>query len=93
MGRKLEAKLRPEEHEPHTRRLVRWARGHKDSKPGATRISQAYMRRVCGAKVTRLTPGDLFVCQWLGSSRGEPMDVQKSAEAIVAARTAVKGQT
>ena len=43
------------------------------------------MRRVDGAKVTRLTPGDLFVCRRLARLRGVAMGGQKSAEAIGAA--------
>ena len=34
---------------------ARWARGPIDSKPEVIRIVPAYMRRVCGRKVTRLT--------------------------------------
>ena len=43
------------------------------------------MRRVDGAKVTRLTPGDLLVCHWLVKSRDVTKGKQKSAEVIVAA--------
>jgi len=41
------------------------------------------MRRVDGAKVTRLTLGDLDPCLWLAPSRDGVIGVQKSAEAIV----------
>lgn len=51
------------------------------------------MRRVYGAKVTRLTLGDLPVGLWLRAPRGVRTGRQKSAEAIVAARTAAKGRT
>jgi hypothetical protein len=61
VGRKLQAKPRPEAHEPHTRHpeggeepLVSEARCHPD--PGL------YMRRVDGVKVTRLTLGGLLFC-------------------------------
>ena len=43
------------------------------------------MRRVDGAKVTRLTPGDLFVCHVLAALRGVAKGKQKSAEAVLAA--------
>ena len=49
------------------------------------------MRRVDGAKVTRLTPGDLLICRVLGTLRGVPKDKQKSAEAIVAAAYGSEG--
>src|SRR3990172_7157841 len=50
------------------------------------------MRRADGAKVTRLTPGDLLVCsKGLAASKGAAMDEQKSAEAKVAARRAANG--
>jgi hypothetical protein len=39
-----------------------WARGHKDSKPDVIRTGAAYMRRVDGVTVTRLTLGDLLAC-------------------------------
>jgi hypothetical protein len=44
-----------------------WARGHNDSKPDVIRTGGAYMRRVDGANVTRLTLGDLLAC--LAASR------------------------
>ena len=43
------------------------------------------MRRVDGVKVTRFTPGDLFVCRRLARLRGLAMGEQKSAEAVLAA--------
>jgi hypothetical protein len=43
------------------------------------------MRRVDGVKVTRLTPGDLFVCHELVTPRGVAKGKQKSAEAVLAA--------
>jgi len=49
------------------------------------------MRRVCGAKVTRLTPGDLSVCLRLVASRGVTKGGQESAEAIVAALDSGEG--
>ena len=39
-----------------------WARGRKDSKPNVIRTESAYIRRVCGRKVTRLTLRDLSRC-------------------------------
>ena len=39
-----------------------WARGHKHSKPDVIRTGGAYMRRVDGVTVTRLTLGDLLAC-------------------------------
>ena len=43
---------------------------------------------VDGAKVTRLTLGDLSLCwRQLGTSRGEPMQRQKSATATLADRS------
>jgi len=62
-----------------------WARGRIDPKPDAIRIDSAYMRRVCGRKVARLTLRGLPVCLVLGSPRGGPMSRQKSAEVIVVA--------
>lgn len=62
-----------------------WARGRIDPKPNAIRTGSAYMRRVCGRKVARLTLRGLPVCLELGSPRGGPMSRQKSAEAIVVA--------
>ena len=50
------------------------------------------MRRVDGAKVTRLTPGDLPDCFELGTSRGVPRGGQKSAEAKKPQRTAVRAE-
>ena len=41
------------------------------------------MRRVCGAKVTCLTLGDLPICLVLLASQGAKMGWQKSAEAAV----------
>ena len=41
---------------------ARWARARRDPKPDVTRNRRAYMRRMYGAKVTRLTPGGLSVC-------------------------------
>ncbi len=62
-----------------------WARGPVDSKPNAIRTDSAYMRRVCGRKVTRLTLRDLPSCLVLAASRDVAMRWQKSAEAIVVA--------
>ena len=62
-----------------------WARGRIDLKPDAIRTGWAYMRRVGGRKVARLTLRGLPVCHVLGSLRGGPMGRQKSAEAIVVA--------
>ena len=39
----------------------RWVRGPKDPKPDAIRTEGAYMRRVYGRKVTRLTLGGLLI--------------------------------
>ena len=39
------------------------------------------MWQVDGAKVTRLTLGDLHACLVLGSPQGGPMGAQESAEA------------
>jgi hypothetical protein len=50
------------------------------------------MRRVDGAKVTRLTPGDLPLCPCgLVAPRGAARERQKSAEAIVAAMQRSEG--
>lgn len=49
------------------------------------------MHRVDGVKVTRLTTGDLHCCFVLGLPRGKPMTMQKSAEAILVARTRDEG--
>lgn len=49
------------------------------------------MRRVYGVKVTRLTPGGLYVCPWLVAPKGAAMGVQKSAEVIVAAAHGSEG--
>jgi len=65
---------------------VWWAKRPKDLKPDTTRIGRTYMRRVDGAKVTRLTLGGLLICQVLVASQGAAMGEQKSAEAIRAAR-------
>jgi hypothetical protein len=40
------------------------ARGHKDLKPNVIRTERAYMRRVDGVIVTRLTLGELHRCRW-----------------------------
>ena len=42
------------------------------------------MRRVDGAKVTRLTPGELLVCPVLAMPQGVVKGGQKSAEVILA---------
>ena len=42
--------------------LVRWARGRIDLKPDVIRTGSAYMRRIRGRKVTRLTLRDLPFC-------------------------------
>jgi hypothetical protein len=39
------------------------AKGPTSLKPEPTRTERAYMRRVVGEKVTRLTPGDLHTCR------------------------------
>lgn len=62
---------------------TRWTRGHEDPKSDVIRIAPAYMRRVCGEKVARLTLGDLETCLVLGVARAALMGRQKSAEAIV----------
>ncbi len=66
-----------------------WARGREDSKPNVIRTESAYIRRVCGKKVTRLTLRDLSVC-FVEDTSDEASDFersrllwQKSAEAIV----------
>lgn len=66
-----------------------WARGRKDSKPNVIQTESAYIRRVCGRKVTRLTLRDLPWCFFEDTSE-EASDFerscllcQKSAEAIV----------
>jgi len=41
---------------------ARWARGPIDSKPEVIRIGPAYMRRMYGRKVARLTLRDLPAC-------------------------------
>ena len=50
-----------------------------------------YMRRMYGAKVTRLSPGELWPCLVLGPLRGGPMGPQQSAAAVVAACTGCEG--
>ncbi len=58
--------------------LVSEARCHPDRR--------AYIRRVHGVKVTRLTPGGLSGCpRGLAESQDEAMTGQKSAEAEVVA--------
>jgi hypothetical protein len=47
-----------------------WARGHNDSKPDVIRTGEAYMRRVDGVTVTRLTLGDLLACPELVTPTG-----------------------
>ena len=66
-----------------------WARGRKDSKPNVIRTEPAYIRRVCGRKVTRLTLRDLSRCI-VEDTSGDASEFerirllrQKSAEAIV----------
>jgi len=72
--------------------LSRWTRGPIDSKSNDIRIEAAYMRRVGGRKVTRLTLRDLSRCLFedtSGQSRGferNRLSWQKSAEAIVSRR-------
>lgn len=62
VGRKLQAKLWSEEHEPHMRQ-AKLGRGSIEVRsPKVIRITRLYMWRMYGAKVTRLTPGDLSVC-------------------------------
>ena len=69
--------------------LAWWARGRKDSKPNVIRTEPAYIRRVCGRKVTRLTLRDLRWCIFEDTSEGASdfarsrLLRQKSAEAIV----------
>jgi hypothetical protein len=60
--RKLYAKLRPDEQEAHRGDGTR-ARGHENLKPKVIRRVPAYMRRVDGRKVARLTLGDLPFCR------------------------------
>ena len=72
--------------------LSRWTRGPIDSKSYDIRIGMAYMRRVFGRKVTRLTLRDLS--RWLseetsGQASGFErirLSWQKSAEAILSRR-------
>lgn len=49
--------------------LSRWTRGQIDSKSNDIRIEMAYMRRVYGRKVTRLTLRDLSRCLIEGNFR------------------------
>lgn len=60
-----------------------WARGQKDSKPDVIRTGAAYMRRVYGRKVTRLTLRGLSSCYMLVTLQSVAMGRQKSAEVIV----------
>jgi hypothetical protein len=54
----------------------RWARGRIDPKPDVIRTESAYMRRVGGRKVTRLTLRDLSscldTCEGVNPSRSDP---------------------
>lgn len=60
-----------------------WARRRRAPNPKIIRRAGVYMRRVCGRKVTRLTPGGLASClRGLGKPEGGPMGRQKSAGAI-----------
>jgi hypothetical protein len=104
VGRKLEAKLWSEVHESYEA-AKRWARARSSPKPNVIRNLRSYMRRICGAKVTRLTPGDLPVCSEIGNqwdsvslqiqvrtreAERSTMDRQKSAESMSCWRTATK---
>ena len=62
MGRKLQAKFRPEEHELHTEAHARGREGTKTQNPMVIRSWRAYMQQVYETKVTRLTLGELWFC-------------------------------
>jgi len=73
------------------RLIIHGQRGFTIESPIVIRVDEKYMHRADGEKVTRLTPGDLFHCQVLATARAVAMMRQKSAEAIVAARTHGEG--
>ena len=62
VGRQLQANLRSEEHESHMRQY-RAGRGRMEvQNPQVIQMPALYMWRICGEKVTRLTPGELSIC-------------------------------
>jgi hypothetical protein len=70
-----------------------WVRVRRDPKPNSHPETRLYMRRVYGAKVTRLTPGGLPVCPgvpWAREAARSTRDRQKSAESITRLRRARK---
>ena len=70
-----------------------WARGHNDSKPNVIRTSAAYMWRVDGVTVTRLTLGDLPACSELAALQGVDDARAGVSRGHSSGRTPVKGQT
>ena len=60
--RKLETKLRSEEHESHTEAVDPGREGVARRTQQSSGSGRVYMRRICGVKVTCLTPGDLMSC-------------------------------
>ncbi len=85
VGRKLEAKPWPEEHEPHRRRPSGGRGGHKTRSP----MPSGLVGRRCGGYVgrrSRVLPWEIWSpAERLAGSRGVAMCGQKSAEAIVVA--------
>jgi len=51
-----------------------WARLRTAPNPAVIRKAAVYMRRVCGRKVTRLTPGDLALCPMRASEAARWID-------------------
>ena len=89
--RKLEAKPRPEEHEPHMRRPSGGRGGQKTRSP----MPPGPFGRRCGGYVgrrSRVLPWEICPCaERLGMLRGIAMDGQKSAEAVVVAAQGGEG--
>ena len=85
VGRQLQAKPWPEEHEPHRRRSSSGRGGKKTRSPMPSGLGG----RICGGYVgrkSRVLPWEIWSsAERLARSRGVAMDGQKSAEAIVVA--------
>lgn len=95
--RKLYAKLRPDEQEAHRGDGTR-ARGHGNLKPKVIRRESVYMRQVDGAKVARLTLGDLPACPRLGGCATGAARRREGAAGVSRGRSSrrdrpTKGQT
>ncbi len=77
-------------YEAQTRR----ARGLIDSKPEVIRIASAYMRRICGRKVARLTLRDPSPCLWARLvARRSDAAAEVSRGRSSCAHSAAKGRT